>query len=253
MILRKRTIWPVVTGVILGILVPLSGCAAEAPLSNQAAVACPSQPLSSSVYLDGTGSAQSEKNTAAQVTAIGEVVARTAECEGHLIISMFGSSSGQTVTLYSGSLSVEAPTERGKSRKARELAEAVASEIASSYETARSSFTSAGTDIVGLLRLIEEQAKQAPGSQVEVLILTDGLTNIGVDPTQSSSSAEVLALADRIDLPDLSSTSLTFAGIGQTSTEIPSQVIERVAVFWERVCERTGAAPCVVVTDLRGQ
>lgn len=212
---------------------------------------CPTAEISASVYVDATGSALSEQNKALNLEAIDRVAHRVATCSGTLSVEAFGSSSGQTVPIYSGSLSVEAPTENAERRKAEKLAGEVSSEIRGHYDEAISRVNASSTDVVGLLRLIKEAQTQRPDAVHEVLILTDGFTNVSVDPSSVSSTEDAQGLADSLNVPDLSGVTLRIIGVGRSSTEVPSAVIERVTAFWERLCERTGAS-CTVATNWQG-
>lgn len=233
-------------------LLTLTGCTSTA--SNSAASGggeCPANDLTSLVEVDATGSSLSERTKAANLAAIAAVTARTASCGGQLTVSAFGSSSGQTVTIFNGHLGVDAPTDNARTRKAEKLAEEVTREIAANYDAALASVPATATDVVGLLRLIGEHANQFPGSTVEALVLTDGLHNVGINPATAHSIEDTEALAEQVSVPDLAGVDLTFAGIGQANSEVPSAVVEQVSAFWQRLCARTNAASCTVVTDLR--
>lgn len=241
------------TAVLLS-LSALSACSApggQLDTDRNMAASCPTTALASSIYVDATGSAFSEQNKALHLDAIDRVVVRTATCGGLLSVQAFGSSSGQTVPIYSGSLSVEAPTEKAERRKAEKLADEVSSEIRGHYDEAIGRVHASSTDVVGLLRLIKEAQTQRPDAAHEDLILTDGFTNVSVDPSSVSSTEDAQALAYSLNVPDLSGVTLRIIGVGRSSTEVPSAVIERVTAFWERLCERTGAS-CTVATNWQG-
>lgn len=231
-------------------LLTLTGC--TVPNSSASTEACPDAPLKSIGLVDITGSSFASHSGDDYETAISKLAHRTAACGGDLWVATFGESSGQTVTLLEQSFQVEAPTENAKHRKREKLAEDAVSVARDKLGDAAARTPASATDVLGLLRLIEEAKAQHPDAAHEVLILTDGFTNVGVDPAAVASSEAAVALADQVEVPDLSSVELTFVGIGRTTTSVHSSVIEHVTAFWQRVCERTGAASCTVATQWQG-
>lgn len=234
-------------GIAAVALLALTGCATS-PTSMSSAE-CPDAPLRSTALIDVTSSSLS--GTGDHETAISRVAHRTAICSGDLWVATFGESSGQTVKLLEQSFQVDAPTENAKRRKREQLAEEATSTVHDKLSDAASRTPASATDVLGLLRLIEEAKAQHPDAVHEVLILTDGFTNVGVDPATATSTEAALALADQVAVPNLSGVKLTFAGVGRTSTSVPSSVIEQVTAFWQRVCERTNAS-CTVATQWQG-
>lgn len=229
-------------------LLALTGCTIS-PTSVSSAK-CPDTPLQSTAFIDVTSSSIS--GTGDYETAISRIAHRTSTCSGDLWVATFGESSGQTVTLLEQSFQVEAPTENAERRKREKLAEDATSTVRDKLSEAASRTPASATDVPGLLRLIEEAKAQHPEAAHEVFILTDGFTNVDVDPAAVGSVKAAVALADQVAVPDLSGVKLTFAGIGRTTTSVPSSVIEQVTAFWQRVCERTGAATCTIATQWQG-
>ncbi|MCS4275140.1 hypothetical protein M2390_000298 [Mycetocola sp. BIGb0189] len=202
----------------------------------------------STLYLDATSSSMSDE----YADLASRIATRTAVCEGTLAISTFGESSGQTVTLLDQSFSVEAPTENAKKRKQQQLAKDAAATVRDKFAAAAADTSSSATDVIGVLRLVGEAQAQRPDAVHEVILATDGVTNVGVDPAAALSREAALGLAEQVKVPDLSGVHLTFAGIGRTTTPLPSATVEQISVFWERVCERTNAASCTVATQWKG-
>jgi len=167
-------------------------------------------------------------------------------------VDTFGSSSGQTVNLVQQSFAIEAPTENALTRKQEKLASEVTATAMSKLDQAAALTPTSSTDILGILRLFQEAKAQQPDATLEGLVLTDGFTNVGVDPAAAGSIAAASALADQVAVPDLSGVDLTVAGIGRTNIAVPSSVIEQVTAFWKRVCERSNADSCTVVTKWQG-
>lgn len=238
---------------MLALLPALALCltACDSPIAADETT-CPDTPLVSTIYLDVTGSSYTGTIADEYATAVGRVANRTAFCSGTLNAATFGESSGQVVTLIEQSFRVDAPTENAVRRKQQKLASDAADAVKGKLADAASSTPSAATDVLGLLRLAAEAKSQLPDATHEVFVFTDGFTNVGVDPATASSVAAAVQLAGQISVPDLSGSALTIAGIGRTASPVPSAVVEQVAAFWERVCERTQADSCTVATQWQG-
>lgn len=211
---------------------------------------CPPNDLVTSIGVDVTGSHHSAAVKASNMEVIAQHVRRTATCEGTVSVFAFASSTGATVPIFDGDLSVEAPTENAKQRKAEKLAEQTMATISANYDAALANITGSGTDIIGMLSLFQQKASRYPDTTAHHVLLTDGLQNVDVDPTNATSVEAAQALADQQRVPDLSGAELTIVGIGrQAQGELPSTVIENVTAFWERICQNTHAATCRVSTD----
>lgn len=228
----------------------LTSCSGPSvPTEVSSAGVCPVGQMTSAVYVDVTGSSFSKQLKQEYESAIARVAERTATCSGSMTVSTFGESSGQTVMLLQRSFQVDAPTENATRRKQQKLAKEVTATVIDKLDEAAAMTPAAATDVVGLFRLIGEAKAQIPDATHEASVLTDGFTNVGVDPATTGSVEAALALAEQVSVPDLSGVHLTFAGIGRSTTTVPSEVIEQVTAFWQRVCERTQAASCTVATQ----
>ena len=252
--LRRRTL---TAALALTTLAGVAACSSTQPgqlgQDQQIAAHCPaSGKLASYVLVDGTGSARSAKIEKINLQAITRVVRETAICSGRLTVSGFGSSSGDAVSIYDGELDATKPTENATLRAADKLTEQVMQQITAAYDPALNSLIQSGTDVNGLLPLIAQQKAQLARYTLHVVLLTDGLTNIDVDPTAAASTETAKTLADLVPVPDLSGVTVTIAGIGREAVgEIPSTVVANVTAYWERICERSKATSCTVVTDWR--
>lgn len=223
------------------------------PSSGHETIAsCPSNGIATTIGTDATGSGLSAEKKAADLAIIANHVRRTALCGGHLGVFAFASSTGSTVTVFDDDLQVKAPTDNARNRKAEKLAEHTIATITENYDSALANVSGSGTDILGMLTLLQQANAQFPDFTAENVLLTDGWTNIGVDPTTVVDTAAARALADQQTVPDLSGASLKIIGIGkQAEGELPSAVIANVTAFWEQICANTNAASCQVSTEGR--
>lgn len=217
---------------------------------RRTAESCPAAGINMQVGIDGTGSFRSAVLKESNLREIASAVRTVAICGGHLRVFGFASSSGQTVTVYEDDLSVDAPTDNARARKAGKLADDTTAHIAERYDDALNQLTGAGTDVIGMLALLADAKAQAPVAELYGVLLTDGLTNIGIDPTSAHSAEEASALAAQVAVPDLSGASIRMVGVGrQADSELSSTTIEILKAFWTEVLARTGADPVLVVTE----
>ncbi|MBN9631194.1 MAG: hypothetical protein J0I18_11355 [Actinobacteria bacterium] len=241
---------------LAAILASLAGCSASGGRTNiddDLSKTCPaSAGLTTEIAIDGSGSDRSNEIRTVNLAVIADETRKTALCGGHLRVFGFASSTGQTVAFYDGDLNASAPTANAHFRKADKLAQQVEAQIESRYDAALNELRGTGSDIFGMLALLQQAAEQSPADTLNGVVLSDGLQNIGFDPTSAASEASASAMADAADVPNLSGASLTIVGIGrQAEGELPSTTIQNVTAFWKRVCQRTKAATCSVSTDWR--
>src|SRR5689334_9042807 len=108
---RRASLCAVLT---LSSVAMLAGCDAPSRASTSgstASVSCPtSGGVTQLVGIDATNSARSDETKAINLELIDRTVHRVATCGGYLKVFTFASSTGQTVSLYDGDLTVDAPT-----------------------------------------------------------------------------------------------------------------------------------------------
>lgn len=243
--------------VVLTVATALAACsgsgATHAPdLTADSLKTCPAVGIATSIGADFTSSTFSEATKSSHMAVIANHVNRTALCSGRVYVFAFASSIGATVTIFDGELHVDAPTDNARIRKAEKLAAQTIATITSNYDSALSSVSGAGTDALGMLTLLQQANEQFPDLEADNVLLTDGQTNIGIDPTSVPDAEAARALADEQAVPDLSGASLKIIGIGkQASGELPSTVIANLTAFWEQICQNTNATSCTVSTEGR--
>lgn len=117
------------------------------------------------------------------------------------------------------------------------------------------SSASGGTDVIGQLVQIAEfiqQVDQTGTSSMTVIVITDGEDNsqLAFDgPNLTAASA--VAITEAATVPDLSGAQLTIIGVRKSSSGTPAATthVDALKAGWNRICERTHAAECTVVTD----
>jgi len=217
---------------------------------DPALVSCPDSPIAADIFLDASGSSGSSPTMSDRIAIIEDVAHRTALCGGRLRISAFSSSSGATSTLLDEELEVEGATDQAKARRVDGVVAGVIATVESSYAAAVASLPTDGSDITSVLRLTSEYAAQLPGFQLDSYVLTDGLSNVGINLEQSLTAQQATDLASTVAVPDLSDAWLTIAGLGRVDDNpTSSSQTEALVAFYSTLCQRSGAATCTVVTD----
>lgn len=214
---------------------------------------CPTdKQVASDVEIDGSGSSSGDTIAAERLAITADVVRRTAICGGHLLVRAFSASSGATITIYDGDLSLPGATDNARLRQVDALVEKVIAEITAKYGDALAALPDGGSDITSVYRLADEYAAQrGDGYQLHLYVLTDGLNNIGTDLTsQVLTPEQATDLASTVSVPALPGSSITVAGLGRIEGDpAPSALVEGLVAFYNALCVKTGAKTCVSVTD----
>lgn len=233
----------------------LAGCSATAPGDlgrlQSLLASCPDgKKINDYEALDGSGTTQSKEIAQEYLAYVKSRIERVAVCGGHTQIVAFGTNS-VTVPIYEGDLQVGGATDLARLRRVPVLVDEVMAEVTKHYQPAVALLPKGGTDVTGLLRLLEEAQALRPEMELEASILTDGLNNQGVVIDRVLSPEEATALADSVAVPRLSG-SVAIIGIGRVAGDpLPSDFIAGMKVFYTRLLERTGASNVLVLTDGR--
>lgn len=233
----------------------LAGCTATPPGDlgrlQSLLASCPDgKKIDDYEALDGSGTTQSKEIAREYLAYVKSRVEKVAVCGGHINIVTFGTNS-ITVPIYEGDLQVEGATDLARLRRVPALVDEVMAEVTKHYQSAVALLPKGGTDVTGLLRLLEEAQALRPDMELEASILTDGLNNQGVVIDRVLSPEEATALADTVAVPQLSG-SVAIVGIGRvTGDPLSSDFIAGMKVFYTRLLERTGASSVLVLTDGR--
>jgi len=240
------------------VLGSLTGCSvlnSPGPQSSDQAIlaGCTAdKQVAADVEIDGSGSSSGDAIATERLAITADLVRRTAICGGHLLVRAFSASSGATVTIYNGDLSLPGATDNARLRRVDALVEEVMAEITAKYGDAIAALPGGGSDITSVYRLAGEYAAQlGDGFQLHLYVLTDGLNNIGTDLTsQVLTPEQATDLASTVSVPALPGSSITVAGLGRIDGDpAPSALVEGLVAFYNALCVKTGAKTCVSVTD----
>jgi hypothetical protein len=256
--MRKIQVKSILVSSILLLIFVLTGCTSiqgKGSIANDQATlaSCPkSVHIAADVEIDGSGSSAGSTIETGRLAIAADVVRRTAICGGHLIVRAFSASSGATVTIYEGDVSLPGATDNARLRRVDGLVEKVMVEVTAKYGDAIAALPGGGSDITSVYRLAGEYAAQlGTGHKLHLYVLTDGLNNIGTDLTsQTLSPKQATDLAGAVNVPALPGSSITVAGLGRINGDpAPSALVEGLVAFYNALCVKTGAETCVSVTD----
>jgi hypothetical protein len=240
----------------LGVALTLTACSSpNAHTSSDQTIlaACsPDKQVAADVEIDGSGSSSGDTITTERLAITADVVRRTAICGGHLLVRAFSASSGATVTIYDGDLTLPGATDNARLRRVDPLVEKVMAEISAKYGDAITALPDGGSDITSVYRLAGEYAAQlGDGFQLHLYVLTDGLNNIGTDlQSQVLTPDQATDLAAAVSVPELPGATITVAGLGRVDGDpAPSALVEGLVAFYNALCVKTDAKTCVSVTD----
>jgi len=245
--------------VVLAVMIALTACGTASSSRGDLATnqhlltTCdPAAPPASLVQIDGTGSSASNTIVAERMTAIESIVRRTAICSGHLRVIVFSASSAATTTLFDGPLRLPGATDNARLKRVPGVVSDVMAKIREAYGPAVAGLAKGGSDITAQYRLASEWTQQVGGPfRLHLYVLTDGFQNIGVDlSARPLSKQEAASLADQVAVPQLAGASVTVAGLGRVAGSPPSSdVVEGLVAYYDALCQKTGAAQCISVTD----
>ena len=233
----------------------LAGCTTTPPgnlgrLQSMLASCPDGKKINDYEFLDGSGTTQSKEIAREYLAYVKSRVERVAVCGGTTHIVAFGTNS-ITVPIFEGDLQTEGATDLARLRRVPGLVDEVMAEVTKHYQPAVALLPKGGTDVTGLLRLIEEAEALRPDMELEASIMTDGLNNQGIVIDRVLSPEEASALADTVTVPKLQG-SVAIIGIGRVAGDpLSSDFIAGMKVFYTRLLERTGASNILVMTDGR--
>ena len=239
-----------------------SSCAAPATsgsLGTLTALAqeCPSgRSVATLVEVDGTGSSQADDILSSRMAIVQDQATKVAVCSGQLRVAVFTSGVSATKVIFDAPLSPQGATQIAQLRRVPELVDATMTQIKAAYPAAVTSLPQTGTDVTAVFRSGAEYTAQvsagkSPVPQVSLVVLTDGVQNLGLPLDQTTLTDEqATKLAAGMPAVSLDGVTVTFAGIGRVDgTEPPTSYVEALKVFYRKTCETSRASSCTVVTD----
>lgn len=245
----------IAAAVVTALIAACSLTPSAGPLAEGAAwqKTCPREKLSTFVSFDISKSAVPQPFGAGQdqYAVLYDAIARTAICSGHLHVSAFAETSADPVQLFDAELSLPGSTDNARYRRLEDLTSEIQHEVADAYNAAVSQGGRSGSDIVGQLRRAREYADQlGPDTHLAVVLVTDGLQWVASQKFVIRTPEDAVAYADSVALPKIKG-ELLFTGLGDRidGKLVSTATVENLKAIYTRICERTGAEPCLAVTD----
>lgn len=239
-----------------------SSCTAPATSGSQGnltalAKDCPSgRSMATLVEVDGTGSSHGDDILAGRMAIVRDEATKVAVCSGQLRVAVFTSGVSATKVIFDAVLAPQGATQIAQLRRVPELVDAAMKQIDAAYPQVVASLPQTGTDVTAVFRSGAEYTAQvsagkSPAPQVSLVVLTDGVQNLGLPLDQTTLTDEQAAkLAAGTPTVPLDGVVVTFAGIGRVDgAEPPTSYVEALKVFYRKVCETSRSSSCTVVTD----
>jgi len=205
------------------------------------AATCPAHShLAAYVAWDARRGLRSRRIAAVRLDSLEQTADRVAACGGSLRVVAFGPTAASTVRLYDGELRPRGATENARLLRVPHLVGQVREQVERALPGAFAELSGRGADPLSQLSAAEQFRRQlGPGYALHVVIETSGLVGRSGPATAGP-------------VPDLRGAGVVVAGIGKVgrAAPTPSPVVEALRRLYGRVCARTHAASCLVITDL---
>lgn len=190
---------------------------------------------------------------AARLESLQKTAEKVAACGGQLRVVAFGATAASTARLFDGELRPRGATENARLLRVPHLVAQVTDHVQKELPDVLAEVSGQGADPLSQFAAADQFRRQlGSGYALHLVIETSGLVrnfptaeNVAVDASASDLTANTA-------VPTLTGTDVVVAGLGKIGRGVPmpSSVVEALRVFYEKICERTHADSCLVITDL---
>jgi hypothetical protein len=177
---------------------------------------------------------------------------RVAACGGELRVVAFGPTAASTARLFDGDLQPPGATENARLLRVPHLVAQTIEQVTAHLPGVLAEVSGRGADPLSQFAAAEQFRRQlGPGYALHVVIETSGLVRGFPSPENAAVDASA-STAVNGPVPDLTGADVVVAGIGKVGrgAPVPSSVVAALRDDYGRLCERTGAGSCLVITDL---
>jgi hypothetical protein len=203
------------------------------------AATCPAHAsVAGYVAWDARRALRGRRIAAVRLESLEKTTEKVAACGGALRVVAFGPPAASTARLYDGELRPRGATENARLLRVPQLVAHVRNRVEQTLPDALAELSGRGADPLSQFTAAEQFRRQlGPGYALRVVIETSGF---------------VRRLDAATAVPDLRGADVVVAGIGKAGRAAPatSERVEALRRFYERLCERTHANSCLVITDL---
>jgi hypothetical protein len=190
---------------------------------------------------------------AARLESLQKTAEKVAVCGGPLRVVAFGPTAASTARLYDGELRPHGATENARLLRVPQLVDQVMEHVQKALPGVLAEVSGRGADPVSQFAAADQFRKQlGAGHALHAVIETSGFLrdlptaeNVALDRTPVQPAADG-------SLPNLAGTDVVVAGLGKVGrgAPVPSSAVEALRAFYGKLCERTNADSCLVITDL---
>jgi hypothetical protein len=210
------------------------------------AATCPAHArLAAYVGWDARRALRGPRIAAVRLASLEKTAEKVAACGGSLRVVAFGPTAASTARLYDGELRPLGATENARLLRVPHLVAHVRAQVEQALPRTLTELSGRGADPLSQFTAAEQFRRQlGPGYALHVVIETSGFVR--------GFEAATADLATNEAVPDLRGADVVVAGLGKVGrgTPTPSSVVEALRRFYGRICERTRAGSCLVITDL---
>ena len=179
--------------------------------------------LAESVALDVANNQRSPSLTAARLATIRNAANQIAACGGHLRVVVFGATTAASATVYDGDLAPSGATLNARLLRVPRMVNNVVTQVDHQIQLVVPKIDGQGDDPLSALTAADQYVSElGTGFSVRFIIETDGISSQTlILNTRTLNADNAKALALRFEVPDLSGSSITFAGIGKVGAGSP--------------------------------
>lgn len=212
---------------------------------KRVAHSCPADAdLAAYVAWDVRRTLRGPRITAARLESLEKTAERVATCGGKMRVVAFGPTAASTARLYDGELRPRGATENARLLRVPHLVDQALKDVRTELPEVLAEVSGQSADPLSQFAAAEQFRRQlGSGYSLHVVIETSG-NPVADDPGSK--------LAANVAVPDLTGANVIVSGLGKEGRRAPTPtlVVEGLRDFYNRVCERTHAAACLVLTDL---
>jgi len=221
---------------------------------KRAARTCPAHAhLAAYVAWDVRRTLRGPRIAAVRLESLQQTAERVAVCGGALRVVAFGATASSTARLLDAELRPPGATENARLLRVPHLVAQVKEHVEQALPGVLAEVSGRGADPLTQFAAADQFRRQlGPGYALHLVIETSGLVRDAPTRKSLAAAASASELTADTAAPNLRGTEVVVAGIGKIGrgAPMPSRAVEALRVFYGKVCERTHADACLVISDL---
>ena len=210
--------------------------------------------LAESVALDVANNQRSPSLTTARLATIRNAATQIAVCGGHLRVVVFGATAAASAAVYDGDLAPPGATLNARLLRVPGIVDHVVTQVDHQIQLVVPKIDGQGDDPLSALTAADQYMSElGTGVSVRFVIETDGISSQTlILNSRTLTPHNAGTVASQIEVPDLSGSSIIFAGLGKVGagSPPPSSFVEALRTLYRDICRRTHAATCLALSDI---